>query len=438
MVSGGYGNDRLHGLAGNDTLSGGGGDDSLDGGEGNDTYLVSGLESGGWKTFGGYDSYADSGSGGTDRIVAVGNDDVDIGLAGGNFLASAGIEQIVNNTVKTVNGLNGPGRVRLLGNWDSNTLDFSGVSFLGGNIRIDAGAGNDTVSGSSADDTLLGGKGDDRLNGGAGSDTYEVAGTSASGFQGYDTWADSGNGNGEIDRIVAAAGSAAVDIGMRAFSAAATGIEVIDATATSGVVRLLGDSAANLLNFTNVSLLGANLRIDAGSGNDSVTGSAGADAILGGLGVDSLVGGDGNDTLTGGGGLDVLNGGNGADTFVVTTLTDAVVGGSGKAPTFERITGFTVGQDRFDVTTVPGAGGFKNLGSVTALTTSAIGTLLNSGNFVANGAATFSFGSGASQRSFIAFNNATAGYSTTTDAVVEITGFDFASGFSSLAQIMLI
>jgi len=213
---------------------------------------------------------------------------------------------------------------------------------------------------------------------------------------------------------------------------------VIDATATSGIVRLLGDSSANLLNFTNVSLLGANLRIDAGSGNDSVTGSAEADAILGGLGIDSLMGGDGNDTLTGGGGLDALNGGNGADTFVLTTLTDAIVGGSGSSPTFEKITGFTVGEDRFDVTTVPGTGAFRNLGAVSALTTSAMATLLNSGNFVASGAATFTYGSGASQRTFIAFNNGTAGYSTTTDAVLEITGYGFASGFSSLSQISIV
>ncbi|MEB3350864.1 MAG: calcium-binding protein, partial [Cyanobacteriota bacterium] len=312
-ISGGYGNDRLSGLAGDDSLSGGGGDDSLDGGEGDDTYVVSGLESGGWKTFGGYDSYADSGTGGLDRIVAIGNDDVDIGLAGGNFLASTGIEQIVNSTVKTVNGLSGPGRVRLLGNWENNTLNFSGVSFLGGKIGIDAG-----------------------------------------------------------------------------------------------------------------------------SGNDAVSGSAGADAILGGQGLDTLTGANGNDTLNGGGGLDVLSGGNGVDTFVYTTLTDAIIGGTASAPSFERISGFTVGQDRFDLTTLPGAGGFRTLGAVTALTRGGIGTLLSATNFVANGAATFTWSSGAGQRTFIAFNNATAGYSASTDAVVEITGYSFAAGASSLNQITLV
>ena len=437
VVSGGYGNDRLRGLAGNDTLSGGGGDDSLDGGEGSDTYLVSGLESGGWKTYGGADSYADSGTGGLDQIVAIGSDDVDLGLAGGNFLATAGIEQIVNSTVKTVGGASGPGRLRLLGNWDHNTLNFADVSFLGGNIRIETGDGNDTVTGSSANDTIVGGKGDDRLNGGGGSDSYEVAGNTGSGFQGYDSWADSGTGAGEVDRLVAAAGSAAIDIGMRAFSST-SGIEVIDATATSGAVRLLGDGNANLLNFSGVTLLGTNLRIEAGAGNDSVTGSAGDDAILGGLGIDTLTGADGNDTLTGGGGLDALNGGSGADTFVYTTLTDGIVGGTTSAPTFEKITGFVVGLDRFDVTTVPAASAFRNLGSVSALTRSGIGSLLNATNFVTNGAATFTSGSGASQRTFIAFNDATAGFSASTDAIVEITGYSVANAGLSLAQITLV
>ena len=172
--------------------------------------------------------------------------------------------------------------------------------------------------------------------------------------------------------------------------------------------------------------------------SSDLTGSAGADAILGGLGVDTLIGADGDDTLTGGGGLDVLNGGNGADTFNYTTLTDAIVGGTASAPTFEKITGFMVGQDRFDLTTLPEAGGFRNLGAVTALTTSAIGTLLSASDFVANGAATFTCASGAGQRTFIAFNNATAGYSSSTDAIVEITGCGFADGATSLAQISLI
>jgi hypothetical protein len=43
--------------------------------------------------------------------------------------------------------------------------------------------------------------------------------------------------------------------------------------------------------------------------------------------------------------------------------------------------------------------------------------------FAASGAATFTYGSGPSARTFLALNNGTAGFSATTDGIVEITGF---------------
>ena len=434
QVDGGYGNDSLQADSGDDTLIGGGGDDSLDGGQGSDTYWVSGLVAGGWKSFGGYDTYTDSGLSGIDRIVAVGIDDVDIGLTAGNFLASNGIDEIVNASSKVVNSVTEAARVRLLGNWQSNSLDFHNVSFVGGNIRIESGDGNDSIIGSVAADTLLAGKGDDSVNGAAGNDIYEVSGNSTTGFQGYDIYADSGNGDFDQILIIAAIGSEAVDIGFRSFGLS-SGIEQINATATSSRVRLLGDSGANLYNFTAVSLLGSNLSIDVGSGNDTVIGSAGADKILGGLGVDQLNGADGDDIINGGGGLDRLTGSSGNDTFDYTKLTDAILGGTSSAPLFETIIGFTVGADRLDLTTTPVTGSFKTLGSASALTVAAISSLLTSSSFQANGAATFSYGSGANLRNFIAFNDGIAGYKSSTDAIVEISSFGFATGYDSLAQI---
>ena len=428
LVVGSAGVDRIIGGDGTDSLAGGGGDDILNGAGGSDTYLVSGTSASGFE---GYDSVSDSGTGAgeVDRlVVAAGTAAVDIGLKA--FSAAAtGIEQI-DATATT-------GSVRLLGDATANSFNFTGVSLLGPNLRIDVGAGNDTVVGSAGANLIAGGLGDDALNGAGGSDTYLVSGTSASGFEGYDSVSDSGTGAGEVDRLVVAAGTAAVDIGLKAFSAAATGIEQIDATATTGSVRLLGDATANSFNFTGVSLLGPNLRIDVGAGNDTVVGSTSADGFLAGLGNDSVHAGGGNDTLTGGGGLDTLTGGDGADTFVYTVLTDAITGGTTSAPTFERITDFMVGADQFDVSTPPPAGGFRNLGAVGFLTTSGIGTLLNATNFVANGAATFTYGSGTAQRTFIAFNNATAGYAATTDAIVELTNYTFAAGVTSLGQIAI-
>jgi hypothetical protein len=55
---------------------------------------------------------------------------------------------------------------------------------------------------------------------------------------------------------------------------------------------------------------------------------------------------------------------------------------------------------------------------VATLDTAGIAAKLTTAAFTANAAAQFSFGS----RTFVAINNATAGFSTTTDAIIEVTG----------------
>ena len=82
----------------------------------------------------------------------------------------------------------------------------------------------------------------------------------------------------------------------------------------------------------------------------------------------------------------------------------------------------------------PASGSFRNLGAQSALTSSSVTSLLNSSTFLANGAATFSFGS----RTFLALNDSVAGFSVVNDAVLEITGYSFASGFNSLSQISFV
>ena len=425
LIDLGGGNDTVVGSAGNNRILGGTGTDSLNGAGGSDTYEVSGTQA---NNFGGYDIYADSGTGvgEVDRIVAAaGSAAVDIGLT--SFSASASRIEVIDATTTT-------GVVRLLGNTAANSFNFSGVSLLGTNVLIDLDGGNDTLIGSAGNDWVLAGTGTDSLNGAGGSDTYVVRGTTTNGFGGYDVYADKGTGVGEVDRIVAAAGSDAVDIGLTGFSAT-TGIEVIDGTATTGTVRLVGNSAANNFNFSTTTINGANVLIDAAEGNDTVTGSNGSDRILGGLGNDSLNGGGGNDTLQSGSGLDTLTGGGGADRFDYTTLSDGLMVVSATSVLqFERISDFVIGQDLIDVATSPPTNGFKTLGVQSSLTIGSIAALLNSSNFVANGAATFGFGS----RTFLALNNADAGFSSASDAVLEITGFTYASGFSSLSQISFV
>ncbi|MEB3239234.1 MAG: calcium-binding protein [Cyanobacteriota bacterium] len=367
-IDGGYGNDSVIGSAAADTISGGGGDDWLNGGAAGDIYQVSGNEAGGWEFFGGYDSYADTGTSGIDRIVAVGPGDVDIGLNG--FGPETGIEQIVASGTT--------GRVRLLGTWTSEVFDFSRTTLLGTNLRIDGDHGNDSISGSAGSDTILSGGGDDRLNGGGGGDTYLVSGTEAGGwevFGGYDSYADTGTTG--IDRIVAV-GPGDVDIGLNGFRST-SGIEQIDATGTTGRVRLLGTWASEVLDFSRTTLLGSNLRIDGGYGNDTITSSAGADTILSGGGDDRLNGGGGGDTyLVRGTILDSWDVFSGVDTYGDTGISgiDRIVAeGPGDVDIVLPRFGAANGIERIEATGTVGAvvllGTWENnvldFGSVTLL-----------------------------------------------------------------------
>jgi hypothetical protein len=115
------------------------------------------------------------------------------------------------------------------------------------------------------------------------------------------------------------------------------------------------------------------------------TGNALANTITGNSGNNTLSGLAGNDTLIGNAGNDILIGGAGADRLTAANL--------------------------------------RELGTVTALTQAGISAVLTTATFVRNGAATFSFVDGGGTRTFLALNNGTAGFSSTTDAIVEITGY---------------
>ncbi|MBO3715556.1 MAG: hypothetical protein J5X23_11380, partial [Candidatus Accumulibacter sp.] len=229
-------------------------------------------------------------------------------------------------------GAGGP--VRLLGDWTDNLLDFSATTFVG-KVSIDGGGGKDTIIGSAGDDNidggswgdqvlaggngndvLHGGTGTDQLFGGSGDDTFRVTGNSGNGFEGYDSY-DGGAGK---DRIVAYGGK--VDIGLTAF-APKNGVETVDASGAGGPVRLLGDWADNLLDFSATTFIGK-VSIDGGGGQDRIIGSSGADVMLGGYGADILDGRAGNDRISGGSGGDTFLFGKAWGRDVVTDFQDGV------------------------------------------------------------------------------------------------------------------
>ncbi|MCX5947220.1 MAG: Ig-like domain-containing protein [Cyanobacteria bacterium] len=221
--------------------------------------------------------------------------------------------------------------------------------------------------------------------------------------------------------------------------------QVVDTYQSVITVYTLGDGGTGLpaTSFTNLELTGTSAVN--GTGNalaNTITGNSAANRLNGNAGIDTISGLAGADSITGGAGLDTLSGGADADSFLYTTLTDGRVGGTSTARTFESITDFEVGLDRIDApgTTVRNV---KVLGAVTALTNTAIGALLNAtplgdtANFAASGASTFTFGTGATMRTFLAINNGTAAYSTTADAIVDITGYGLFNGATSLANLSI-
>ncbi|NZD59495.1 hypothetical protein HZU83_22750, partial [Sphaerotilus montanus] len=87
--------------------------------------------------------------------------------------------------------------------------------------------------GSAQDNVIVSGWGDDTVDGAGGSDTFRITGNTTTGFQGYDTYADTGTAG--TDKIVAL-GTGDVDIGFKGNFGATGGIEVIDASGATGNV----------------------------------------------------------------------------------------------------------------------------------------------------------------------------------------------------------
>ena len=134
-------------------------------------------------------------------------------------------------------------------------------------------------------------------------------------------------------------------------------------------------------------------------------------------GKDRLIGWLGRDTLIGGPDADILTGGKAADTFRYRQLNDSRL----SAP--DRITDLQIGVDSIDAPTPVSAQNLRELGRVTALTQAGIAQVLTPTSFPALAAATFSFGSNQSVRTFLAINDGFAGFDASKDSLVELTGF---------------
>ncbi|HLB16922.1 MAG TPA: calcium-binding protein, partial [Burkholderiales bacterium] len=338
---GGDGNDALAGDAGNDLLDGGVGNDSMNGGAGDDTYFLDRVTG---------DTVTEALNGGTDTVqLFLENGPSNPYTLGANF---ENLEMVIGAgtvAIKLVgNGLDN----QITGDDGNNTLDGAagndGLFASAGDDSLIGGAGDDWLEGAAGSDTMTGDAGDDALYGqdqadsmlgGAGNDTLDGGTDNDTMFGGDgndDFWASNGddsmsgeagndtlNGGTGNDTMSGGAGNdsyfvdSADDVIMGETSASGGADSIVmsgsfdfimNDTAPGGALNFIenltinqfesgltfeGNGRANDISFDASS----GLSLDAGEGNDTVTGNGFLQNDLSGQ----------NYTLTGGGGTDVLD-----------------------------------------------------------------------------------------------------------------------------------
>ena len=90
---------------------------------------------------------------------------------------------------------------------------------------------------------------------------------------------------------------------------------------------------------------------------------------------------------------------------------------------FDRITDLVIGTDVIDGFNAVTAANIAKVEAVSALTQAGIATKLTNSTFGANGAALFTGQTAANTRTFLALNDLNAGFSSRSDAIIEITGY---------------
>lgn len=251
-------------------------------------------------------------------LSTYGSNNFDTGDANGVFGAD------INGGVPTLS-INGTAGNDTLNGTTGSDLVYGGA----GNDSINGGGGNDTLNGDAGNDTLNAGAGNDSLSGGAGDDRFVLT----NGF-GNDTIIGGEAGETLGDRLDASAITANTTI---TFSGNEAGT-ITDGTSTANFSQIENITTGSGNNTVNAGATTVGVNIDAGAGNDTMTGGSGADTLTGGTGNDSLNGGSGNDrldggtgndTLAGGAGADSLTGGDGDDRFVLENSfgNDTIVGG---------------------------------------------------------------------------------------------------------------
>lgn len=219
-------------------------------------------------------------------------------------------------------------QAELIGDGNANTLEAS--AFTRGSVFLYGESGNDTLRGGQGNDRLEGGLGDDLLNGGAGNDRIVGSGDTdftltANQLTGLGT--DTFDG---IEEGLLIGGPGANTLDGSSFTGALVVYEgrggddnLIGRAAGNDCVRAVGDADFTL---TDTRLIGLGTDTLTGIDRAQLIGYSGAnrfDASAFTLGPVSINAGSGNDTLTGGAANDTLIGGVGADCFRFATALNA-------------------------------------------------------------------------------------------------------------------
>ena len=221
-----------------------------------------------------------------------------------------------------------------------NLISGSGDDSITGNSLgnvIKGGLGNDTIKGGSGANTLDGGAGNDTIilesNDTFGSDlfAYNISTSLQAGTEEWINLAaktrfgDVMDGGADVDTVELTDGSDAFFL-HDSFSGFHSSLNLTaDDNGKSGTVRIAnienitsgaGDDTVDLTS-PDYSLIGQNITVDGGSGNDTLWGSDANETLKGGVGDDKLFGGAGTNILTGGAGADEFQ-------FTKTSTNDTV------------------------------------------------------------------------------------------------------------------
>jgi len=258
----------------------------------------------------------------------------------------------------------------------SNNINGTGNA---GNNQITGNSGNNLLTGLEGNDTINGGLGVDSLTGGTGNDSYVV-----------DTTTD----------IITEAASAGTD------------------TVESSVPY----SIASLTNVENITLTG--------TAAIGATGNSVNNTLTGNYANNTFSGAGGNDTINGGAGSDIIAGGTGNDIYVFAF-------GQSLATGRDRVSDFAIGADKIDLLTNSG-GDVDTPVSLSRAADSTVSDLfvlasqvfadsdgVTGGNqpLGINSAALAVVTTGSAAGTYVIVNNGVAGFQSSEDIIVSITGY---------------